>query len=404
MHIAVHDYAGHPFQIQLSRELARRGHDVIHYFCGHNNTPKGDLVWRRGDPATLKIKPVFTRQPLQKYNLAKRWLQEIEYGQLLVKELAAAPIEILISANTPLDSLNIVQAHCIKHRVAFTFWVQDLVGLASYKILSQKLPLLGWLIARYYITMERKILNKSDALVFISENFSLKTKVWIKNHTIINTIPNWAPIEHFPIKEKNNPWAKLHGINDKFCFLYTGTLGMKHNPGLLLKLAEHFRLDSHVCVLVISEGPGADWLVKKKEEKHLDNLLVTGYQPYDRMPEVLASGDVLVTILLPEAGEFSVPSKVLTNLCAERPQLLAVPPENLAAQIIQENHAGVVTSPEDQKCFLDLAEKLYYDQSQNHWFGKNARAYAEKHFDIFRITNQFEAIINQTVTNSRKKQ
>ncbi len=30
MRILVHDYSGHPFQAQLSRELARRGHDVVH--------------------------------------------------------------------------------------------------------------------------------------------------------------------------------------------------------------------------------------------------------------------------------------------------------------------------------------------------------------------------------------
>ena len=28
MHLVLHDYSGHPFQVQLSRELARRGHDV----------------------------------------------------------------------------------------------------------------------------------------------------------------------------------------------------------------------------------------------------------------------------------------------------------------------------------------------------------------------------------------
>ncbi len=33
MRILVHDYSGHPFQAQLSRELARRGHDVVHSTC-----------------------------------------------------------------------------------------------------------------------------------------------------------------------------------------------------------------------------------------------------------------------------------------------------------------------------------------------------------------------------------
>ena len=44
MRIIVHDYAGHPFEVQLSRELAARGHDVLHLYCGSTHTPRGDLA------------------------------------------------------------------------------------------------------------------------------------------------------------------------------------------------------------------------------------------------------------------------------------------------------------------------------------------------------------------------
>jgi hypothetical protein len=32
MRILISDYSGHPFQVQLSRELARRGHGVTHSY------------------------------------------------------------------------------------------------------------------------------------------------------------------------------------------------------------------------------------------------------------------------------------------------------------------------------------------------------------------------------------
>ena len=38
MRILVHDYAGHPFQVQLSRALAQRGHDVLHAYCASLQT------------------------------------------------------------------------------------------------------------------------------------------------------------------------------------------------------------------------------------------------------------------------------------------------------------------------------------------------------------------------------
>jgi len=45
MRLLIHDYAGHPFQVQLSRELARRNHEVLHLYAGYNVTPHGKKVF-----------------------------------------------------------------------------------------------------------------------------------------------------------------------------------------------------------------------------------------------------------------------------------------------------------------------------------------------------------------------
>jgi len=83
MRILIHDYAGHPFQIQLSRELASRGHEVRHLYAGYNQTPRGALAIKDGDPQTFDVCGVFIRQPLNKDNFIKRWLQEREYGRAI---------------------------------------------------------------------------------------------------------------------------------------------------------------------------------------------------------------------------------------------------------------------------------------------------------------------------------
>ena len=52
MRILVNDYAGHPFQLQLSRSLARDGHTVLHTYFGAYQTPKGrteDVYKRQAD-------------------------------------------------------------------------------------------------------------------------------------------------------------------------------------------------------------------------------------------------------------------------------------------------------------------------------------------------------------------
>jgi glycosyltransferase involved in cell wall biosynthesis len=168
---------------------------------------------------------------------------------------------------------------------------------------------------------------------------------------------------------------------------------MKHNPELLLQLALHYRQDGQVRVVVISEGLGADWLQEQKKTFQLPNLILLPYQPYGDLPDVLGTADVLIAILEPSAGVFSVPSKVLSYLCAARPLLLAVPPENLAARIVAQNEAGLVTPPDDTAAFVRAADVLRQDEDLRQRLGRNGRTYAEAHFDIEKITDQFEAII-----------
>jgi len=391
--IIVHDYAGHPFQIQLSRALARRGNEVLHVYYGHNNTPKGDLNHRVGDPRTLDIHPVYTKQPLEKYAYFKRFFQENEYGRNVSEIIKKFQPDVVLSANTPLNAQKAIIKKTRQSNARFIFWLQDVLGLASLQILKQKLPILGFCIGKYYVQLERQMIKQSDQVVLISDDFSSIVTNWGVPKEAIEIIPNWAPLGDIPVHHKENAWSKRFSFHDKFCFIYTGTLGLKHNPDLLLRLAIIYKDQNDVRLIVISEGPGAIWLKKASDELKLNNLIIMDYQPYEKLPFVLATGDVLIAILDSSSGPFSVPSKVLTYLCAQRPLLLAVPDKNYVARIVQNHEMGLVCLPDDVDMFLENAKKLRQSSGLRHQFAKNARAYAEETFDIERICDRFEEIL-----------
>src|SRR5205085_2761688 len=135
-----------------------------------------------------------------------------------------------------------------------------------------------------------------------------------------------------------------------------------------------------VRVVVVSQGPGRDWLEERRGRNGVDNLVLLDYQPYEALPDVLASGDVLVTILEPEAGQFSVPSKVLSYLCAGRPQLAAIPVENLGARIVSRSNGGIVVGPTDRSTFVEATIRLLADAGLRRRLGEQARRYAEEQF------------------------
>ena len=60
MKIFVHDYPGHAFPVQLSRELAREGHIVVHAFAAALEAPRGAVEARPDDSPNLTILPIVT--------------------------------------------------------------------------------------------------------------------------------------------------------------------------------------------------------------------------------------------------------------------------------------------------------------------------------------------------------
>ena len=393
LRILIHDRPGHPFEVQLSRELAKHGHEVMHSFGAFFQSPRGALNQQPDDPPTFNIVGLQLNEPFAKYSFGKRMIQEIKYSQILLDHIRSFGPDVVIFANTPSEALSLVYWQTRRENIQFIFWVQDFYSIAVQKILSKRLSILGRAVGQLYVWMDKYLLKKSEQIVLITKDFEPLLEDWHVDLSKTTIIPNWAPLEDMPVCEKNNEWSITQQLEDKFCFLYSGTLGMKHNPALLVELAQQFIEQPDVRVVVISEGIGADWLQTQQSELQLNNLILLDYQPFAELPNVLGMADVLVAILEPDAGVFSVPSKVLSYLCAKRPLLLAVPQENLAARIVIENEAGLVVDPDDAGGFLENATTLFADGALRDRLSKNGRTYAEAHFDIKKISNQFEKII-----------
>lgn len=393
MRILINDHAGHPFQVQLSRSLAGRGHDVLHTFTAHLQTPRGTLQRRDTDPDGLKIKGISIGEEFSRYSMLKRVMQEQKLGKEMVKQIEAFKPNAVISANTPLFTQAAMIGKCRREDINFCFWVQDLLGIGIRNNLRKKLPVVGHVIGVYFIKMEESLFRKSDEIILITEDFLEIMGHAGVNRKKVHVINNWAPLDEVPVYPKSNSWSRANGFDQKTCLIYSGTLGMKHNPGLLVELALALKDREDVLIIVITEGLGADYLGEEKLRRGLANLRLLPFQPFADIPMVLACADVLLAVLEPDAGIFAVPSKVLTCLCAQRPLLLSVPPENLAARIVKENKAGIVVPPSDSMFFVNAAMTLLDDPELRSTLGKNGRAYAETTFAIEKITDKFEKIL-----------
>jgi colanic acid biosynthesis glycosyl transferase WcaI len=384
MRILVHDYAGHPFQVSLSRSLARRGHTVTHAYFADNPGPKG--WFEQSDTSLLTFVGLVLGISQQRHLLARRF-NDVRYGKKAAALIAETRPDVVISGNTPTEA----QAHlihaCKAAKSRFIYWVQDIYGVAVSTLLAKQFGPLGRAVGRYYQWLDRQHYRLSDGIVVIAEDFARLVASWSGDPAKVSVIENWATIDEMPLVTKQNNWARKHGLDDRFAFLYSGTLGRKHKPELLSALAQ--TLDDEVLLCVVGQGTGFAQL----ECAPRSALRLLPLQPAAALPAVLGSADVLIATIEADAGTFAVPSKVLSYLCAGKPILLSAPQSNLAARIIRQAQAGIVVDPNEPAAFIESAHLLRASPEMRRRLGENGRAYAERTFDVGRITDAFERVL-----------
>ena len=340
------------------------------------------------DSSTLRFAPVRLMEPFRRGGLM-RLLQERRYGRLLADPITRFQPDVVVSANSPLD----VQAaafHAARSVGAATvFWVQDLHSVAIRRIIGRRSRWLGAAIGHRFVRLERRLLADSDWVIPTSHDFMPVLHGWGLGSDNVTVVENWAPL---PSADSREGWEGGHNLPTGPRMLYAGTLALKHNPKLLLALA---RGVPEATVVVVSEGPGADWLIAHGAD--LPNLRVLPFQPFAQVDAMLASADILIAVLEADASLFSAPSKVQTYLAAGRPILAAMPSENLAAQTILHADAGMVVEPGEADQLVSTARRMLANDVQRGSWRSSARQYATDTFGIAKIADRFETILRHAV-------
>lgn len=397
MRLLVHDFSGHPFQAELARSLAGRGHEVLHVQCTSYASGKGSFDDRaEGNPRYVSIS---LGRPFEKYRMLRRLADELRYARRFLRVAKGFRPDVVISCNDPLAAKACFGVWAAVRRVRWVYWLQDVYSVAMSRE-AERRSRLGNAVGALFRWVERRLLRSADAVVAITADFDETLDRWGVERTRRTVIENWAPLHEMPVRNRDNPWRASQGLGDRFVYLYAGTLGLKHDPDLLSTLAA---ADPDAEVVVVSEGLGADHLRLAAAEGPLPNLKILPFQPWEALPDVLGAADVLVVLLEADAGTFSVPSKILTYLCAGRPILASIPPSNLGARTIEAAQAGVVVPPGEHVGVKQAANRLRQDNGMRERMGRAGRAHAEVAFDIVGITDRFEQVIRQAAGDTTEE-
>jgi glycosyltransferase involved in cell wall biosynthesis len=401
--IVINDHLGHAPHVQLSRALAARGHDVLHLYSADVQTPKADLSRQPDDPATFVVEGLaLGAGPADSFFGSRRL--EARFGRLLSERAMAFAPDIVLAGNNPLDVQRRIQRACRRARIPFVYWMHEFCSVKIDRMIEHRGAIMNLAIGSYYHWLERTLLQRSDAIVPIADDFlGILAQSWDVSDRQCMVVHRWAPLDRLTPAAKDNPWSRKAGLADKKVALYTGSLGPMEDAALLVELAERLRERPDIGLVVVSEGAGADRVLREAAARGLDNLRVLPFQPYDTYGDVLAGADVLLAMVDAQAGVLFVPSKVTSYLCAGRPIVMAAPWQNLAARSVADSGGSRVVPPADAAAMASSVLAFMDDDRLRAEAGQRARSYAERMFEISGIADRFERLLQRLHTGPRRR-
>jgi glycosyltransferase involved in cell wall biosynthesis len=381
MRILLHDYGAYPFTFELARYWADRGHCVR--FAYHSEVP--EIRGRLPDQRGLELICV---GEMRKRRFCSRPIADRAYGSRIAAMIRPRSWDVVVSANTPLDAQQRIVSAARGAGVAFIYWMQDYISRGVDIAVGKKLTkLAGRAVSAWYRKLELRLLRAASAVILASPQFREIASCAGVDKRSCFVIENWCPLGDIAPCPQDNRWARGHGLAGQPVLLYSGTLGLKHDPRQLVTLAEQV---PEAKVVIVAEGPGADWL---RARQLPINLIALPFEPYGRLSEVLASASVLIAISDDAAASFCFPSKLWTYLAAGRPVLGIMPATSYAASLITSSDAGIVIPPGDLARSCEPIRTLLADPARLAWMSAAARATAQRRCDIAAIGPAMDRVL-----------
>lgn len=210
----------------------------------------------------------------------------------------------------------------------------------------------------------------------------------------VSVIHNWADCTALTPGPKDNPFARAHGLHDRFVVMHAGNIGLSQNLDVLIDAAERLRAHDGIRFVFVGDGSRRGTLEARARERGLHNVMFVPYQPREEMPLSYAAADLFLVSLKPGLAGYIVPSKLYSILAAGRPYVAAVEDSCEVADITGRHDCGFLVPPGDPDALAARILDVYRNAPLAADLGKRARE-AALAFDRRRQTAAYAALLRQ---------
>ena len=330
-----------------------------------------------------------------KRSIALRLLNYLTFMLCAVPTALRAPRPDVVLCMTNPPFVGVLGALIARlRRAPLAVTIQDVhpdVGMISGRLtFKPAVKALGW--------VQRFIVRRADKVIVISEAMGERLVERGATPEQIAVIGNWIDPDEISPQSRDNPWAREHGLADRFTVMHAGNVGLLQDIETMVDAAA---LVPEARFVIVGEGANKQALEQRAAAKGLDNVLFLPRQPRDALGSLLASADAHVVSLMPGLAGLMEPSKLYGILAAARPVLAGMEPGSEAASVIERSDSGVRSNPGEPESFADAARRLIeLSAEERAEMGRRGRAYCEQFCSRRRATGSYRALIESLAASS----
>lgn len=292
---------------------------------------------------------------------------------------AAGRCDVVFAMSPPITLGVAGWAAAWRGRAPLVFNVQDVFPDAAVETGVVSSPRVAAAASR----LERWVYRRAEAVTVLSEgmadNVRSKLDVGVDPRKVV-VIPNTADAGRISPADRANSYRAELGLDgaDSTVVMYAGNLGHSQPLELVVAAAERFADWGRADVQFVVNGDGVARSLVAAAAERLDNLHLVGWQPPERLGEVLAAADLHLVMLRQGLGTTSVPSKVYSVMAAGRPMLASVDRGSEVDRLLVDSGAGRAVVPDDPDAFCAALAEMVADPDALIEMGRRGRAYAEQ--------------------------
>jgi colanic acid biosynthesis glycosyl transferase WcaI len=175
--------------------------------------------------------------------------------------------------------------------------------------------------------------------------------------------------------------------------MYAGNVGLSQSLDIVLECAGALAYEEDVVFVI--NGHGAARADLERHARGLPNVRFVDMQPPERMPEVLAAGDIHLVPLRKGLARSSVPSKTYSILAAARPLVASVDAGSEVTRVIERSGAGVAVPPQDAEALTKAVSSLLDAPEEMNRMGEAGRAWVEGWASPAAVAESYEGLFDR---------